>query len=169
MYINKLWCFFKVLLHFKIKRDKTLDSGQHFSVLVVFPSVVALNETHSEGEIRCRHTFCLIHCASQLGVWDRQLCWSGGAGCSGSGPTLYRFWASIGRGSRKEGFFPQDLCGTHKTMPLHWFILCLWSQISPDMRDIFWSSLFPPPYGVFLKETVDTVQFPPVEFVPHLQ
>lgn len=40
---NCRWCtltnfgvFLKVLLHFKIKRDKALDSGQRFSVLVVF-------------------------------------------------------------------------------------------------------------------------------------
>lgn len=48
-------------------RKVKLDSGQSFSVVVVFLSVTALNETLSEWEMRCRHTFCLIHCASQSG------------------------------------------------------------------------------------------------------
>lgn len=59
--------------------------------------------------------------------------------------------------AEKEVCFPQDLCGAHKTMPLHWFALRLWSQISPDIHFFFFFvHTFSSPYGVFLKETVHT-------------
>lgn len=136
-------------------RKVKLDSGQCFSVVVVFLSVMALNETLSEWEMRCRHTFCLIHCASQLGVWDRQLCWSAGAGWSGFGPTLHLCWASISRGSRKEVCFPQDLCGVleNNGSPLIHFAL-----VVTDFSQYFFfflSSHFPF-HGGFLKDTVHT-------------
>ncbi len=58
---------------------------------------------------------------------------------------------------QKGGFFFHRISVVHTKQCLSIdSFLCLWSQISPDMRDNFWSSLFPPPHGVFLKETVDT-------------